>query len=83
MQRVKGAPPLPTFNRFHVLSIDEIKEEDSEMHMVPVAQPPDLIIKRIKKKRWEHQLPAYVVVTMPSATSLSLQVEIETTNSRQ
>jgi hypothetical protein len=39
------------FNQFHVLSVDEIKEEDSEMHMVPVAQPPDPINKRIKKKR--------------------------------
>jgi hypothetical protein len=78
---VKSAPSLPTFNRFHVLSVDEIKEEDSETHMVPVAQPPDPIIKRIKKKRWERQLPAqYVVATTPSANSLSLQVEIETTD---
>jgi hypothetical protein len=74
----------PTFNWFHVLFIDEIKEEDSEMYVVPVAQTPNLKMKRIKKKRWEHQLPArYVVATTPSANSLSLQVEIETTDSGQ
>jgi hypothetical protein len=77
-------PPLPTFNRFHVLSVDEIKEEDSDKHMVPVAQPPDPIIKWIKKKIWECQLPTrYVVATTPSTNSLSLRVEIETTDSGQ
>jgi hypothetical protein len=81
VQRVKSAPPLPMSNQYQVLSVDELEDEDSETYEVPVAQPPKT--KRVRKKRWEHQLPTkYIISTTPSANSLSLKVEIETNNSR-
>jgi hypothetical protein len=60
MQQVKSVPPLPMLNQFHVLSIDEIKEEDSETYVVPVAQTLNPKMKRINKKEVGMSTPCLV-----------------------
>lgn len=74
---MKSAPPLPTSNRYSILSIDEFNENDSEGQVIQVAQPPT---PKVRRRKWERRLPKrYVIASVPSSNSLSIDVEIETT----
>ena len=75
---MKSAPPLPISNRYHVLSVDSIDNNESETCMIRAAQPST---PKIRKKKWERRLPTKYVIAADSARSLSVGVEIETAES--
>jgi hypothetical protein len=77
-------PSLPSHNRYTCLSIDEMSESPADepdcVKAVQEPQPPKHG-KLIRLANWEHQLPhKYVVASTPSANSLDIDVEIETTD---
>jgi len=77
-------PSLPSHNRYTCLSIDEMSESPADepdcVKAVQEPQPPKHG-KLIHLANWEHRLPRkYVVASTPSANSLDIDVEIETTD---
>jgi hypothetical protein len=72
-----SAPPLSTFNRYHVLSVDTLDEEISRPEPVQAAQPS---LPKVRRRKWEKRLPAKYVIAA-TANSLTLSVDIETTES--
>ena len=75
---MKSAPPLPVSNRYHVLSVDSIDNNESETYVIRAAQPST---PKVRRKKWERRLPAKYVIAANSARSLSVDVEIETVES--
>jgi len=81
---VNSTPSLPSHNRYTCLSIDEMSESSADepdcVKAVQEPQPPKRR-KLIRLASWERRLPRkYVVASTPSANSLDLNVEIETTD---
>jgi hypothetical protein len=78
-------PSLPLFNRFAPLSITEEgtgynPETVSELENKKVTSSPIQTPSK-RRKRWERRLPgSYTVAATPGANSLSLKVEIQTTD---
>ncbi|KAF8229488.1 hypothetical protein L208DRAFT_1480523 [Tricholoma matsutake] len=87
-------PSLPVHNRFEVLSV-EFPENESISVTAPLSDPsklakdvPALPISPStpcpKIKSWERKLPRkYIVVSTPSAHSLNLVIELQTTDTGQ
>jgi hypothetical protein len=77
-------PSLPSHNCYTCLSIDEISEPSAdELDCVKVIQEPQppKSGKLICLAGWERQLPRrYIVTSTPSANSLGIDIEIETTD---
>jgi hypothetical protein len=77
-------PLLPSHNHYTCLSIDEMSESPADepdcVKAVQEPQPPKRR-KLIHLTNWERQLPRkYVIASTPSANSLDIDVEIETTD---
>jgi hypothetical protein len=76
-------PPLPLWNRYACLFVDEI-------HPAPSLNKPDSILAVQKLqipqaaqcvRRWERHLPRrYIVAATPTENSLSVDVKVETTD---
>src|ERR1700733_5973905 len=77
-QWVKSAPPLPTSNRYQALSVDSTTNNESETCLIRAAQPST---PKIRRKKWERRLPAKYIIAADSTRSLSVDVEIEATDS--
>ena len=89
-QRVKSMPPLSTYNCFEVLAnISDSEATSLDMQKTkeipfPVQTPTPSISKRWKLK-WEKALPEKLTIATTEGTpnSLSLKMEIETTNTAE
>ena len=87
---MKSTPPLSTYNCFEVLanisdfettSLDVQKTEE-----IPIpVQAPNLSIPKKRKPKWEKALPEKLTIATAEGTpnSLSLKVEIETTDTAE
>ena len=87
-------PSLPVHNRFEVLSVESLENESISV-TAPLSDPsklakdvPALPISpstpRPKIKSWERKLPRkYIVASTPSAHSLNLAIELQTTDTGQ
>ena len=79
-----STPPLPSQNRFACLVVETTNTTDCEPTTAKVAQqnlPPPPSAPKTRLPRWERRLPQkYIVASTPSANSLRVAVEIETTD---
>ena len=87
---MSSTPPLPVHNRFACLAIEEgIPSSESDIETTQ-----DVHVKhshenapsapRTHKTRWERRLPSkYIIAATPTPKSLSLKVEIQTTDTGQ
>ena len=77
-------PLLPSHNHYTCLSLDEMSEPSTnEPDCVKAIQEPQPLTssKLIHFICWEHSLPhKYVVASTPSANSVNVNIEIETTD---
>ena len=80
---MNSTPSLSSYNRFSCLSIDEINDNDSDENDskkdVQTSEPPPIL--PLRRPKWERHLPhCLIIVASPSENSLSVDVEIETTD---
>ena len=89
---VRDVPLLPLFNHFTALSITpDTKDTIQFLEMEqPAANDEDTSIKEFQKtppprlKHWERALPKhFVMASPPSANSLNLKIEIQTTDTAE
>src|ERR1700723_2684943 len=82
-QRVNRTPPLQSHNPFDVLDIEQIIDPSiSTSDCVKDVQTPPIPATRRKRIRaWERSLPKkYIIAAIPSQHSLSIDIEIEMTD---
>jgi hypothetical protein len=83
VQRVKGVPSLPVYNknnRFSCLEVEEVLESDQQEEC-EVAPEEITIERKCKKEKWEKRLPrAFKIATTPSTKSLRLKVQLQATD---
>jgi hypothetical protein len=73
-------PSLLTSNRYACLSVENVDTETIEQTEV-VKDIPEPRKKHPRRKRWERRLPKkYIVATTPSELSLSLDIEVTSTD---
>ena len=78
-------PPLPVYNRFECLAIENesLLSKPSFVNDQVVPTPPKHA-PRPRKPRWERRLPRpYRIAAVEGPTSLSLKIEIQTTDTAQ
>lgn len=76
-------PPLPVHNRFDCLEEEYISVADTPLKPNPVTHP-SRPPSRTRIPKWEKRLPEkYIRAATPGLNSLSLKVEIQTTDTAE
>ena len=88
---MKSTPSLSTYNRFDILSIDNIIDCETETPVmqnpksIPCSETPPRSTPNVRRPKWERSLPEKFVIaaTEGNPNSLKLKVEIETTDTAE
>src|SRR5215475_2256717 len=84
-QRVNRTPPLPNYNRFRFLDIEDFEESNGNALIRSCDSKDDCKdvppSKKARLRKWERKLPRrYVISAIPSQNSIELPVQVQTTD---